>query len=527
MKSGRSGRQVLLVGHTIAALCMAGAALADTRVSCADLAKLTLPEVISIKSQVFAGGTFTPPDGTPPVTNLPAFCRVSLVVVPKINIEVWLPDQWNERFQGVGGGGFAGAISWSGLGPVVQSGYATASTDTGHAAAVAALGALDGSFAFDSAGNMSWGQIEDFSYRSLHQLAVKGQALAKAYYGTPAKYSYWNGCSTGGRQGLAMAQRYPDDYDGILAGAPAINWDRFQVAQLWGQTVQKEDTGGPIAACKFDLANAGAYKACDASDGVTDGVLRDPRTCTFDPQVLQCTGGQSGCGCLTPGEASAIRKIWDGPRDAKGALLWYGIERTTAFSGLSGPQPFPITPWHFKWIEHDPNFDVNVVTQNQYAKYMADAVNLLGGVIGTNDPNLEPFRMAGGKLLMWHGWNDQLIYPRATVDYYKQVAAISGANTDQFVRLFMASGVAHCGGGPGPNVFGQNPSTGVGTTANNDMFKAVVRWVEQGTPPDFIIATRVDSGVATTRPLCRYPQVTTYTGVGNPGDWTNFYCANP
>jgi hypothetical protein len=510
----------------ITALACAGNAMAGT--ACADLAKLTLPEVISIKASAFAGGTFTPPDGTAPVGNLPTFCRVSLVVVPKINIEVWLPDQWNNRFQAVGGGGFAGAISWSGLGPVVQSGYATASTDTGHAAAVPALGALDGSFGFDANGNLAWGLIEDFSYRSLHQLAIKSQALIKAYYGSPAQYTYWNGCSTGGRQGLAMAQRYPNDYDGILAGAPAINWDRFQIAQLWGQTVQKEDAGGPIAACKLSLATSAALAACDASDGVADGVLRDPRTCKFDPQALVCGAGQSGCGCLTAGEASAIRKIWDGPRDAQGNLLWYGIERGADFNGLSGPQPFPITPWHYKWVEHDPNFDVGTVTSAQYSKYMADAVNLLGDVIGTNNANLESFHAAGGKVIMWHGWADQLIYPRATVAYYNSVVQASGAQgANEFVRLFMAPGVAHCGGGPGPNVFGQSPSNGAGTTQNNDMFKALVRWVEHGTSPEFIIATRVDNGVTTTRQLCRYPQIATYTGVGNPGDWSNFYCANP
>jgi hypothetical protein len=497
-------------------------------IPCSDLARLTLPEALSITAKAISAGTFTLPPPLPPdfpaagIPNLPAFCRVSIVVAPKINIEVWLPTTtWNKRFQGVGGGGYAGAISWSALGDALRAGYATASTDTGHQSS-APVPALDGSFAFNADGTLNWGLIEDFASRSLFQMTAKAQIVTRVFYGAKPKYSYWSGCSTGGRQGLMQVQRTPDAYDGVMAGAPAINWDRFIPAELWPQIVMKEEVGRPIEACKLTLANDAALAACDALDGVADGIIEDPRRCDFDPKVLLCKQGAAvDCNCLTGGEVRAMRGIWDGARSTKGRRLWYGAERTTAlsgppFGGLAGPVPFPIAVEHTKWAEQNPAFDWQTLDYVGFQESFLKSRLLFNRVIGTDDPDLSLFRKSGGKLIVWHGWVDSLIFPRGAIDYYERVLDRMGGpeRVQKFARLFMAPGVDHCFGGPGPNVF--------------DMFAALVAWVEKEQAPDRIIASRIENGQVTrTRPLCPYPAVATYKGTGSTDDAGNFACRNP
>jgi hypothetical protein len=274
---------------------------------------------------------------------------VSLIIKPQINIEVWLPMAWNERFQAVGGGGYAGSISWGALATAIRNGYAAASTDTGHNGATQ----QGGSFALNVDGTPNTQLIENFAFRSLDQLTIQAKELMRAFYAERPRYSYWNGCSTGGRQGLIQAQRLPGGYDGILAGAPAINWDRFIPAELWPQITMKEEAGGPVAACKLTTATNAAIAACDSFDGVMDGVLRDPRQCRFDPIALQCPAGatSSDCSCLTPKEAAAVRKVWDGPQSADGNRLWYGLTRGTPLGALSGATPFAISADHFRyWV---------------------------------------------------------------------------------------------------------------------------------------------------------------------------------
>jgi len=499
---------VLLLG-TLALVPRPSAA---ATLSCAELASLALPETTAISSELVPAGTFAPPPPNAPIPNLPAFCRVSLTIAPQINVEVWLPaGTWNHRFQAVGGGGYAGVISWTALGTALRAGYATASTDTGHSAVTTP----GGSFALNPDGTLNFGLITDFASRSLHEMTVKVKTLLGKFYGVQPLYSYWNGCSTGGRQGLMEAQRFPDDYDGILAGAPAINWDRFIPAELWPQVSMQLHVGAPVVACKFTTVVNAAIAACDGLDGVVDGIIEDPRTCDFDPAALQCRPGATpGCDCLTSGEVTATREIWDGPREPKGKRLWFGLEPGASFAGLAGAVPFSITTDHFRyWIHRDPNFDWHTLDVASFAADFKKSQKLFHDYIGTDDDNLKPFSKSEGKVLIWHGWADQLIPPRGSIDYYERVVERNGGlkRVPDFARLFMAPGVAHCGGGAGPNVF--------------DLFGALVNWVENDQAPERIIASRVEGGaVVRTRPLCPFPAVATYMGSGSTNDASNFAC---
>jgi hypothetical protein len=261
---------------------MAAAPAARAATSCAEIATLALPESTITAAEEIASGEYAP-SGGPRQSNLPVFCRVALTVSPQIRIEVWLPkDTWNGRFRGEGGGGYAGQISYGGLAAGIRAGYATASTDTGHPASVG------GTFALNPDGTLNMPAIADFAERSLRELVVKAKAVINAYYSKAPAYSYWNGCSTGGRQGLMAAQRFPDEYDGLVIGAPAINWDRFIAAELWPAIVMNNTLGGPIAASKLNAVTKAAVAACDQRDGVADGVINDPRKCTYDPGALAC-----------------------------------------------------------------------------------------------------------------------------------------------------------------------------------------------------------------------------------------------
>jgi pimeloyl-ACP methyl ester carboxylesterase len=434
------------------------------------------------------------------------YCLVKVSVPTSINIWVGLPmaDKWNGRLQSLGGGGYAGTIS----APVaaVLGGYVGVTTDTGHVGS-------DGSFAMKSPGVPNTELQNDFAYRSVHLMAVVGKQVIQGFYGKPPAYSYWNGCSTGGRQGLMMAQRYPADYDGILAGAPAIHMDRFQPAQIWPQVVMAREAGGPIAAEKLNAASAAAIAACDTLDGVKDGVLEDPRACRFDPKGLVCSPSDSSESCLTPGEAEAVRRIWEGPKGH-----WYGLPPGTPFQMLAGPQPFMISVAHPRyWVYLDPEWDWRKLTYENFGSYVEDSKRVVGPVLATDDPDLDAFRKRGGKLVMWHGWSDPGIMPEGSVDYYERVAKRDRSRysrTQEFARLFMAPGVGHCSGGAGPQPQG--------------LFESVVKWVEQKQPPDTILASKpLPDGGTRTRPLCPYPAVAVWKGSGSTDDAANFRCQVP
>jgi hypothetical protein len=497
---GESGQEE--ASHEVVATSAASAAAAAQTAaqSCDSLASLSLPETTQITAQLLTTGSAAGQ------TNLPEFCRVQLTVAPQINIEVWLPTQtYNGRFEAVGGGGYAGTISFGAMAGALRSGYATASTDTGHTTP-------GGSFALNGDGTLNWQLIEDFASRSLFELTKKAKTLISTLYGQPATYSYWNGCSTGGRQGLMLAQRFPQGYDGILAGAPAINWDRFIPAELWPQVLMQQELGAPIAQCKLALASQAAIDLCDTLDGVDDGVVDDPLRCNFDASTL--VGTATACGTFTAADAKVIQMIWNGPRGTDGSFLWYGLAKGAPLSSLAGTSPFPIAVDHFRyWIERNPAFDWHTLDYAGFEQGFRTSQALFNGVIGTDNPDLSAFRNARGKAIIWHGWSDQLIFPQGTIDYYNRVIDTlhSTEQVQRFARLFMAPGVFHCGGGIGPQVF--------------DMFGALVRWVETGEAPDQIVASRVENGVVVrTRPLCAYPYVARYDRKGDPNSADSFKC---
>jgi hypothetical protein len=511
--------------------------------------------------------SFTPPPafpGLPPGPAVPvAFCRVQITVNPQINIEVWLPApaNWNHRFQAEGGGGYAGVISYSALaaaltGDNVSGQFATASTDTGHPAAGTANGQGGangaqggGGFALNSTAfnTLNDGLIEDFASRSLHEMTLKAKAVIAAYYGESPWYSYWVGCSTGGRQGWMEAQRYPEDYDGILAGAPAFNWDRFIPAELWPELSMYLAVGGPISQKKLNAVSAVAVAACDGIDGVVDGVIGDPRQCRFDPHVLQCDspGAPTDGTCLTKAEADSVQEIWRGPRDLHGAFLWYGLEPGASFAGLANSttstppaaSPFPITLDHWRlWLQQNPNFNWQTLDVASFAAGFRQSQTKFHDVIGTDDPDLFDFRLRGGKMITYHGWTDQLIFPRGSIDYYERVVAAHGGlqAVRQFDRLFMVPGMNHCAGGAGAVNFGQSGVAPVSVDPQHSAVVALQHWVEQGVAPDTLIATTDPQPVhgtenptnpsTFTRVLCPYPQVARFKGFGDPNSAASYVC---
>ena len=474
--------------------------------SCESLTSVTLTNV-TINSAVLDAGNATTPRS----------CRVNATSThppmgDRVTIDIWLPvDNWNGRFQGTGGGGFSGGSPNSLPGPL-RDGYATGSTDTGHVGG-------SGSFALDANNRFQWILIRDNAYLGIHEMTVVGKALTAAFYGKGPRYSYFNGCSTGGRQGLSEAQRYPADYDGILSGAPAINWQKLHVAQLWGQ-MSMNAAGNFVPQCKFAAATTAAVAACDTIDGVADGVVEDPLRCRYDPAAL--IGTVTPCGTITAADAEIIRKIWQGPRRQSGEFMWYGLTRGTSFAGLNNTTgtpptgaPFFITiEWFRYWLSQNPALDWRTITPDLYELYWDQSLEQWGAVIGTDNPDLSAFRKRGGKIVMWHGFADQLIYPQGTIDYFERVQDLFGkSRTKRFLRLFMAPGVAHCGGGAGPPPSGQ--------------FEALVRWVEQGDAPETLDAIRRDAAgnVVRSRPLCQYPLVARYKGRGSTDDADNFRCS--
>ena len=470
--------------------------------------------------------TTTPPnDSSASITSVSTgtasgvpYCLVKVLVPPAINIWVGLPTggNWNGRLQSEGGGGYAGSVGI----PTgsIAAGYIGVQTDTGHVGGSGTFGMLTP--APNGAPDV---QLQtDFAYRSEHEMAVIGKQLAQAFYGEVPRYSYWNGCSTGGRQGMRIAQQFPGDYNGIVAGAPAFHWDRFQAYQIWPQVAMRLDAGGPIAGAKQTLATNAAVAACDAIDGVVDSMIGDPRQCTYNPvndaAITRASCTSTDNTCLTPGEASAINKIWVGARNASGKPLWPGVERGAALNGLGGATPFAIAVAQPRyWVYFDPTWDWTTLTYSNYEAFFKQSMQMVNPMMASETPDLSAFRNSGGKILMWQGWADQLIMPQGSIMYYDAVTNFMGggyAQTQQFFRHFLAPAVGHCSGGNGPQP--------------QNLLRSVVDWVEQGIAPDRITASRTLSGGALqTRPLCPYPAVAKYTGSGSTDDAANFVCAAP
>lgn len=471
---------------------------------CESLASLALPNT-TIESAAVDPGS-------------PGICRVTAVTThppmqDKVRIWVAIPmSSWNGRFLGTGGGGFSGGSAAGVLQPAA-AGYAAGATDTGHEGA-------SGSFALDADGRLNWQAVRNNAHVGIHDMTVTGKALTQAMYGTAPRYSYFTGCSTGGRQGLMEAQRYPHDYNGIVSAAPAINWNRFHIQHLWGPVVMNA-TNNPVAPCKLVAATAAAISACDTIDGVKDSVIEDPKRCTYDPKPLIGTSAGE-CGAFTEADANVIRKLWDGPRREDGSFLWYGLPRGADLNAIwtsrgtpPRPQPFAISmDWFRYFLTQDPKFDGNAVTPAAYERLWDQSVEQYGIVFATDNADLTEFRDSGGKAIVWHGWADQLISAEGTVDYYTRVQRQMGGakKTSEFVRLFMAPGVGHCAGGAGPTPTGQ--------------LEALLAWVEEGKAPDTLLATRRDQTGAVTRsrPVCAHPLVAKYKGRGSTDDAASFEC---
>lgn len=419
---------------------------------------------------------------------------------------------WNGRTQGIGGGGCSGNTNVTGP---VNGGYVGSGTDTGHEGGDCTPGVNE-----DGTYNLQF--INDFIRNAIKQQVLLSKSVARTYYRMKPAYNYWNGCSTGGRQGYLLAQELGDELDGVLANAPAIYWTRFQSAQMWGQVVMRDLVGGPIDEAKLVQATQSAVAACDADDGVADGVIDDPRTCRFSARANVCGEPTApGSNCLTDAEAEAIDKIWDGPRNPDGEKIWFGLDRGTQLGGacfpfgcfsLNGTLPFALGVIQFQWNEHDRLFDWMTVDPNGYAQVAQDGSRNIADVTDTFG-DLDEFRRHGGKLLTFVGGNDQLIMPRGVINYYRQMASRYGRGNKpdfksvrKFYRLFRAPGVGHCGGGVGPQPQG--------------LFDALVNWVEHDQAPRKILA----QAGPVNRPLCPYPQTAVYDGSGDPNLAESFHC---
>lgn len=510
--------------------------------SCENLSQLTLSRAKVISAQAIDAGAFTPPTANTPwlvgspdlYKALGAFCRVvveaTLSADSSIKVEVWMPAEgWNGRFRGQGNGGFAGEVDYRGLALAVRQKYASAATDTGHSAV--------GTDARWALGHPE--KVIDFGYRAIHEMTQIGKTLIKAFYGNPAQHAYFAACSNGGRQALMEAQRFPADYDGILAGAPANFWTHLLTKALADAQATTLDPASYIPSSKLPALARAVNAACDAQDGVTDGVLNDPRQCKFDPASLLCKAGDSN-ECLTAPQITALKALYEGPRDAKGTLIFPGY--------LPGAEEGPggwatwITgqePGKSLLFAFGGGYFSNIVYERSdwdYKKTKVDdglkaAERKTAKTLNATNPDLIAFKARGAKLILYHGWNDAAISALNTINYYNSVTSKMGqTETDAFSRLYMVPGLQHCGGGPGANSFGQ---LGQGAPdPRHNMEQALVEWVEKGAAPSEIVATKfvdddLSKGVQFTRPLCPYPQVAKFKGTGDPNDAASFVCVSP
>jgi hypothetical protein len=493
----------------LALVVLARPAAATTGTTCDTVPAPAVPgaQVLSVSGVERHDYTVPPgPFNPDPITGLPAFCDVVVKLThPGANdvvaVQVWLPlSAWNGRFQGTGGGGFAAGLFGPLLAQALFGGYASASTDAGVPVDL-----------FDPS---SWADdpelVKNFASRSLHDMAVVGKAVTAAFYGRPANYSYWNGCSTGGRQGLMSAQRYPTDYDGILAAAPAINWTKFIPAELWPQVVMNELDNHPTQ-CELEAFNTAATAACDTLDKVPDGIISSPAQCHYNPYDLvgtkvMCEGQEV---TISQADAAVVAKIWKGPG------VWSGLPRGTPFWGVANTTPdgtagipFPVSEhWTKYFVLKDPALDISTLTYADWYRVFAQSQAEYAKLIDTSNPNLTAFRAAGGKMLTWHGEADEVIFPSGTTDYWRRVETATPGRTEDFYRLFMAPGAGHCFGGKGPNPV--------------DPLAAVVDWVEKNKAPETLPARSETA----TRDLCQYPLVSRYKGTGNPNEASSYRCA--
>ncbi|THY31333.1 tannase and feruloyl esterase [Aureobasidium pullulans] len=446
------------------------------------------------------------------------FCNVTVTYThpgqhDTIQVTVWLPlENWNGRFLAAGGGGWITGLPY--LSPALELGYAAASTNGGHGIERSAA-----SWALTSPGNVNWNLLQDFAYRALDDLAVVGKAITTSFYETAPKYSYWNGCSTGGRQGLMLAQRSPMQFDGIVAAAPAIDWPTFVVSAFWAQQRMNRLNAYP-STCELNGFRAAAVEACDELDGLKDGIIGAPGLCDFDPhtavgRTIECDGVKQK---LTSEGATIAQAAWTGPINADGKASWFGVNYdailrsaadaiVTRNDSTKGRNPTIPEEWISLFVKKDPSYDPANMTDAEFFSVLKASQREYDSIIGTNWPDLSEFRDAGGKMISWHGLADDRIPPNGTSHYYDRVLAET-SNVSDFYRYFEAPGVGHCAGGAGavPNALAD-----------------LVKWVEEGIVPDTLKATG-QNGDSTVRELCQYPLVQRYLG-GDPKVASSFKCA--
>ena len=502
--------------YLIAVITCCIAAPAAAQSPCDALAKLSLPDATITAAMPVEAGTFRAPNApaTAPAMSTPAFCRVAATLTPTpeshIRIEVWLPPAsvWNGKFLGTGNGGAAGIISYPALAAGLAKGYATTNTDMGTSTT-----GLDFSF---GVGHRE--MVIDWGYRSTHLMTVDAKVIAKAYYAKDPQQSYFMGCSTGGHQAITEARRYPEDYNGIVAGDPANNRVRLHMNGYWAYEATHDDPASYLPPSKLPMINRAVLNACDKNDGIADGIIDDPRTCTFDVASLQCKGADAA-DCLTAPQVAAMKKIYQGPKNPRtgeqifpGMYLGseinpLGMDRTLANAPDSGrPRPVPGLAIWTSW--QGPGYD--------WDKDASKVISELSPVLDDADPDLSAFKRRGGKLLLYTGWADPLIPAADTLNYYDGMQKkMGGAQaTADFARLFMVPGMGHCSGGSAPTRF--------------DALAALEPWVEKGRAPEKMIAAQVTQGATVrTRPLCVYPQVAKWNSTGSSDDAANFSCVKP
>ena len=518
--------------------------------NCETLKNLKLDHAIVIEamSQKTAPLELPPSLKFPPIT-VPGHCEVKVVVRPssdsEIKFRLWLPstDDWNGKYMQNGSGGWAGVILPIQLVPALKRGYATSATDDGHESDISK--GADASWAI---GHPE--KLIDFGYRAVHETAILSKQIVEAYYGKPAAEDYFFGCSDGGREALMEAERYPEDFKGIIAGAPANYWTHLMTGFAWDEVAMNANPQSRITPQQVHVLEKAAIDACDEVDAVKDGLIQDPRRCHFDPQVLLCKNAP-GEDCLTQPQIDAVRKIYQGPRNPKTdeAIFpgyWPGNEAEFLHWIVGEGQSQFANSFYSAAVFEDPHWDWHTIDFDRDV-HIAD--EKLASILNSYNPDLRSFRDHGGKLIQYHGWGDGAIAPVASIDFYESVKKFlktypdprtnDSADIDGFYRLFMVPSMGHCGGGAGPVSFGQDSiqlfMTGQAGDADHDVVAALDRWVTQGTAPDKIIASGTiadpqakSAGVPISRPLCVYPATLHYKGHGDTNAAENFECVkNP
>lgn len=502
---------------SITTICLVLFALPSAAGTCESLTSLELTDGKITSASLVEAGQFTPPAGGGPMMggpgalavfkNAPAFCRVTATLTPTpdsdIKVEVWMPSEnWNGRLVGIGNGVWAGTISHSAMAEPLLKGYATVATDTGHVGT-----GMDAKWAV---GHKE--KLVDFGHRAVHEMTVKAKNILKAYYEKKEDLSLWVSCSTGGRQGLMAAYRYPEDFDGISSMAPANPMVGLMIGSLWtGYSAMKDDSHR-LPPPKLMASKKAYIEKCDETDGVKDGIVSDPERCSYDPGIIQCKEGDQN-DCLTAPQVAALRDIYGGTKNPRtGELIFSGFppgseQLLTALT--SGPEPFLVATSYFRDIVfNNPEWDFKSF---DYDKDLEAAYEAGSDILDVPSDGLSEFFKGGGKLLLSHGWADGLIPASNTVEFYKSmIETMDPKKAADSVRLFMLPGVSHCAGGDGPSAV--------------DMLSVIDIWASEKKAPDSIIASKPSNEKPMTRPICPYPQVAVYKGSGSTDDAANFVC---